>query len=695
MGMVKVMKTRARIAGALYAVIIVLSGLGLTASLPVRAHTDPWVEPTTGGNPDPVGQGQPFTVTGNVGCILFGCPMRYAEMYILPEMAGVFPGAGNHDAVGAFGIELLPTDGSWTLPSAQQDEAVYATNDTSYLSQGAKTVYVRVLGNNQHQDWGVWWSQWFSFTFTVSAPTSDTTPPAQLNAHFEPDNIINGTDPRTVTLAATMDDTGDPQTATIAGAEWWYSGCGTQGTGTAMAARDGTFDEEIEDVVATIDTTGYPDGVYLYYLKGWDSLGNYPIGGVECISAELYIQAVPADTTPPKAWSGYVSPFSINVGGGPVEVRAQIEDYDTGGSNIGRAEFFVDPDPATGSPNPPPYVDDAGTKLLPEDGLWDEIEEWSVEYAYDVSTWGVGVYTFYIHGRDQWGNWGRWTNPAEYTVGVLTIGTPAPQSPTNIQLTVQGNDLRLSWTAPSPSSGLDHYNVYRGAAPSAGPAPSDCPVGTLAASPSSGSTTWTDFGAAANLNSYFYLLRASNAMGAEDSGCGKVGKIGVSLRPGVNEISTPFLPTDPAPTTVFAPVMTPFLGVGAFSGSGWVFYNKTGGGALAAIDRSMGLRVVMGGAANLALVGAVPTSNTIAVQAGWNFLGMPSWSPGTLPGLFDNNGISGLWTRALLLSRGNPHDPWRQYSVSDSAFRDLTSLSEGDGFWLQCTSAGTWTPPVT
>src|SRR3990172_5508102 len=484
---------------AAVAAAVLLAGIAAPA-LVAFAHADPFIEPGYGASPNPVGQGQFTTLQAAVSCALPGCGPAYAEAYILPEMAAVFPGAGNHDDPAKNGLSMTPSDGLWNADT----EFTSVVNDTAWLALGAHTVYLRGQGCG---GFPTCWSEWATFTLTVDLPTTDTSAPAQSNPHYEPDNVISSGE-NSVTLVGTFDDTGDPGNATVGGAEYWFSGCGIPFIGgTPMSARDGAFDGATEDAVSLLDVTGWPDGTYVFFMRGWDSLGN---DATSCISAELYIQRTPTDTLGPLASSGGVTPSSVIQGGGPVDVSATIDDSTTGNSNVGGAEYFVDPDPLTGIPNPPPYVSDTGVNMLPTDGFWDTPTEGASKWSVDVSAWLPGIYTLSIHGRDRWGYWGDIGVAGEHTTATLTVGSPVPLPPTGLRASVSGSDVLVTWTVPSPASGLDHYNVYRGASASV------CPAGALVATVPSGTTLYTHTAAAADANPYIYNVRSANAAGQED-----------------------------------------------------------------------------------------------------------------------------------------------------------------------------------
>jgi len=669
----------------------------LVTALPsaVLGHVDPSTS-TPMAFPNPVGKGQATTIQAVSGCVV-NCSLTYAEAYIVPEMGAVFPGIGNHDQAGANGLAMMPVDFLWN----SNTETVRVVNDTSWLNLGPHTVYVRTLGCGESPGSGTCWSEWVTFVLVVGSPAADTTAPQQVNPHFEPDNTITPGETQ-VDLEFTLDDTGDPGASPIAGAEYWANGCGLAGTGTPMSPRVGGFDSQVEDVFVTIlNVDAFPDGTYTYYMHGWDSLGNGNVDPVACVSASLFVQNSPPETVAPKAHSGSVNPASVFVGGGPVTLNAFVEEGLTGSSTPIGAEYFVDPDPL-GIPNPGPYPSGNGVAMAAADGVWDTANESVWAPSVGVSTWVAGTYTFYIHGRDFYGNWGDISIADEHTTAVLTIGTPpppVPQSPAGIALMVSVANLVISWTPAGNPAGLDHYVLYRDAVPTV----DGCPAGTATAiSPiASTASSYTDAGRATDANRYFYTLRAANSLNQEDANCAMVGKIALDLPAGVSEISTPFLPPSAAPADIFFPIFPQFQGVGAFVGGAWTFYNFSMGGLLTAVTNGMGLRVHLSASARLPLVGRVPVAavdRSLAVNGvGWYFIGAPHFASAGLavPAAFDGNGLFGAWDRVLSYA-GDPYDPWRQYHLTEAAFRDLTAIQGGRGYWIHIDSTGafTWTPPL-
>ncbi len=103
--------------------------------------------------------------------------------------------------------------------------------------------------------------------------------PEALSAAVSPSSVTAG---ELVLLTATVDDTrfnnsnGSEPTQKVAAAEA-FVGLPPWDAGSlplAMAASDGTFDQGVEAVETTIDTTGLTAGRHLLYVRGADTAGN-------------------------------------------------------------------------------------------------------------------------------------------------------------------------------------------------------------------------------------------------------------------------------------------------------------------------------------------------------------------------------------------------------------------------------------
>ena len=80
----------------------------------------------------------------------------------------------------------------------------------------------------------------------------------------------------------------------IADAELFIDEIGSYGTGISMNPADGAWDEMVENVTITIDTTGLSEGVHTVYVHGKDADGRW--GAFDEEEFTLYVE----DTTPPE-----------------------------------------------------------------------------------------------------------------------------------------------------------------------------------------------------------------------------------------------------------------------------------------------------------------------------------------------------------------------------------------------------------
>jgi uncharacterized repeat protein (TIGR01451 family) len=110
--------------------------------------------------------------------------------------------------------------------------------------------------------------------------------PDALGVTASPDDVLAG---QPVELTATLDDTrynnsnGTEPSQNIAAAEYyidvppWVAGA----VAGPMAAADGSFDEKVEAVEATVSTAGLEPGRHILFVRGRDLLGNWgPVSAV-------------------------------------------------------------------------------------------------------------------------------------------------------------------------------------------------------------------------------------------------------------------------------------------------------------------------------------------------------------------------------------------------------------------------------
>lgn len=151
-------------------------------------------------------------------------------------------------------------------------------------------------------------------------PYQNPAGPDSINVAVSPNTVTPG---EPVVLTATADDTrynGGESTQNIGEARYsidaqsWVTGTVT----TPMTASDGTFDEKVEDIQATIDTTGLPVGRHLIFVESKDVSGNWGVP----FAAFLYV--MDPDISP--VIQGYVRDASNNM---PVQAAVKASTFQT------------------------------------------------------------------------------------------------------------------------------------------------------------------------------------------------------------------------------------------------------------------------------------------------------------------------------------------------------------------------------
>lgn len=153
----------------------------------------------------------------------------------------------------------------------------------------------------------------------VTIVTPDTTPPNIINVLLDGSASLTVAPGAEVTLSATIDDsvTGN---GIIGGANYtidmtWPS--------IPMFPTDGAFNTETEDVNLTINTTGWADATYQICVHGWDDVPNGHDAFDAC--AQLTVQSVPPDTTPPNISNVQADPDPAGPGD-DVRISAEVSD---------------------------------------------------------------------------------------------------------------------------------------------------------------------------------------------------------------------------------------------------------------------------------------------------------------------------------------------------------------------------------
>lgn len=179
----------------------------------------------------------------------------------------------------------------------------------------------------------------------------------------------------------------------------------------------------------------------------------------------------------------------------------------------------------------------------------------------------------------------------------------------------------------------------------------------------------------------------------------------IALVEGWNLVSFNLIPTSTVITSVLASVDGNYDLVYAWDSTvasdNWLKYDPTAAlysNNLTALLPTQGFWIHMTEADTLEVVGDAPTSTTIALNStadGWNLVGFPAGTDGTLPGILTSHGV-GATDYSLLYSyrAADSSDPWKLYDrTGESYANDLSALQPGWGYWIKVSSAQSWSLP--
>ena len=181
-------------------------------------------------------------------------------------------------------------------------------------------------------------------------------------------------------------------------------------------------------------------------------------------------------------------------------------------------------------------------------------------------------------------------------------------------------------------------------------------------------------------------------------------KQSLSLVSGWNLVSFNIQPTSTAIADVLSSISGKYSLVYAWDGSvssnNWLIYDPSASysNTLSTLTSTQGFWINMTQAATLDVVGTAQTSTAISLYSiggGWNLVGFPAGSSGTLPGILTSNGIGSTgYSIVYAYHASDTSDPWKLYDrTGDSYANDLTALQPGWGYWIKVSAPATWTVP--
>jgi hypothetical protein len=266
---------------------------------------------------------------------------------------------------------------------------------------------------------------------------------------------------------------------------------------------------------------------------------------------------------------------------------------------------------------------------------------------------------------------------------------PVPFPPTNLTIDIQGTHLILNWTPPKNSpSPVNHYNIYRST--SWNGFDFSFPWINTSVDDDNGiiplRTTWNDTtGLLDENNNYFYIVRAIDAEGWNDTNTNIAGKYIIPMKKGWNLISLPLAQRNTSISKVLQTIDGNYDVIWSYDAKEAQWRSSTID--LTDINRTMGLWIHMKNAYNLSVVGAIPESSDITLYEGWNLVGYPSLETRNL-----NNALSGItWQAVQYYDAFDVSDPWKHNSTSKpDNLNDLKTMEPGRGYWVYVTINDTW-----
>jgi hypothetical protein len=266
-----------------------------------------------------------------------------------------------------------------------------------------------------------------------------------------------------------------------------------------------------------------------------------------------------------------------------------------------------------------------------------------------------------------------------------------PVPPSNLQLTISGNDVVLTWT-DSPTSNVDDYYIYRTTIWDATLNEPAFDFTTTYATTGNGDiTTYTDVGVATDANTYYYCVRAHNPAGTDHNRWYATKYPPVSMVEGWNLISVPLIQK----STYIADVLEPLAGnyeiVWYYNASTpeqhWSSFNPDYPSPfispLQIVNHKMALWVKMTTTDSLPTAGVLPTTTAIELLQGWNFIGYPSLK--SVPVATAMESIAGKYSIIWRYDASDALDPWKMYDPYDPGASDLTEMVPGAGYWIKAT----------
>ena len=270
-----------------------------------------------------------------------------------------------------------------------------------------------------------------------------------------------------------------------------------------------------------------------------------------------------------------------------------------------------------------------------------------------------------------------------YPLTEPTIGNLPPRN-LNAHLTGTNSEnvtltWNLSWNDGQRANDVTGYEIYRSSTYDK----RRIGYSLIGSTPNQTTQHVDSYSGEGDLNNYFYYVCAMNGTGNSSCSSDQASKFTRSLSKGPNLVSIPLIQSDESLQTVLQTVTYDNAWSYDAINQEWKSLSKSKpyGQSLKYLNHTIGIWVNVTKDSNLTVAGAVPTSTTIDLQAGWNLVGFPS---------FDDNYTVSDFKAAVAVERMEGFDgsapPYFLRVMTDGNF-----LQAGFGYWIKVESPAIWT----
>ena len=172
----------------------------------------------------------------------------------------------------------------------------------------------------------------------------------------------------------------------------------------------------------------------------------------------------------------------------------------------------------------------------------------------------------------------------------------------------------------------------------------------------------------------------------------------LALQPGWNLVSIPLHPLNPDPQAVLASLGSNYDIVYAWNGptQSWLVFDRTAPApvnTLTSMDCTHGywIHITASSAVQLDVMGTTPSTTNISLSPGWNLVGYPASSAGSLPDVLKDHGVGTNFSMVFAYHAYETGLEWKIFDpLAPPDVNTLKSLTPGWGYWIQVSSASVW-----